>query len=151
MKLKDLNIGTIVNDAIAKREAARDKELAKLGDRAKQLAVNAAQLANDIAKFNAPDPDFHEVGEPVPKAKRTPITVPAPAVAAIHGALAPYTDVAQTIAEIKADLVVPFDALSSKTVGAALRQLVAEGKAIESPRGRWKAVMASATGTGEPE
>jgi hypothetical protein len=150
-EVKDFNIGTLVNDAIAKREATRDKELAKISERVKKLAADAAQVATDLACFNTLDEDFREVGKSVPKAKRTPTTVPSPTVDAVLKSLLPYTDVAQTIAEIKADLVAPFDSLSSKTVGAALRQLVTEGKAIESPRGRWKNVMASATGTGEPE
>ena len=126
--------------AIAKGQTARDKALTVIGRRLYKLGQDVITLSADLDKFLGAPQTAGTDKPSAPKAKRTPIAVKAPAVAAVLDTLSTHPANALTIAQIKTDLVVPFDRLGSKTIGAALRQLVSEGKASEGPRGRWKAV-----------
>ncbi len=126
---------------IEKTSAQRDKELAKLSARAKSLLLDVdrihsqtSALVTDLAVFCSRDEINQPNGTaPAPKPERKVKASDLQRDAVFH-ALATHTP--YSISEINRIA----GNLGPKIAGAALRQLVAEGRAVEGPRGKYKAV-----------
>lgn len=126
---------------IQKTADRRDKELARLSERAKKLAADATQLATDIAVFvnggkNIPQPNG---ADEQPKRTRKPTEATADQIAQVQVVLVNF---AMPIS-IKAIFLSLDRKVGTRTIAAALRQLVAEGKAVEGPRGKFKPAAAA--------
>jgi hypothetical protein len=90
---------------------------------------------------------------PPAKAKRKPVAVAPVLVAKVSDVIQSLPTNLFTIQQIREDLNNEYPepeegAPSAKAIGAALRQLVAEGKASETPRGRFRAVAQPAVADG---
>jgi hypothetical protein len=120
----------------AKGNAAREAGLLKFSKRLKRLCDDLALLDSEFAEFL--EPSGAKASQPPPvKKPRAPIAVTQEATKAILEVLIAYPTTYLTISAIKEDLVVPFNELSARMIGAGLRHLVKEGMAVEE-KGKWK-------------
>ena len=118
--------------AIANGQTGRDKEVAKLSERVKRIAADATQLATDFAVFvNGNANGVVQATASKPKAKRAAVSVTYDERALVSQFL---SDRPFSIKEIARAAL----AGRTRTTAEALRQLAAEGKAVEGPRGKWR-------------
>jgi len=121
--------------AIANGQTSRDKEVAKLSERAKRIAADATQLATDFAVFvNGNANGVVQATASKPKTKRAAVSVTDYERALVSQFL---SDRPFSIKEIARAAL----AGRTRTTAEALRRLAAEGKAVEGPRGKWKLVV----------
>ena len=136
------------DEAVRKDEREKiGKALIALHKRSQKLADVAKDLALDILKFNDAAGVLSQPNGSTPptKAKRKPVAVTAEQVQTIGGLLKRHEAMAYSVKDVAEHNGA---GIGLKTCAAALRQLVAEGKASETTRGRFRAVAQPAVADG---